>query len=365
MSTDLRSMLHDDLPERLERHLAVDLPAHVADGVDRRMDVAIRLAAGRSTGAGEGHARRRPGRRTIAILAVAAILAAAATPGVRQLFDGWGEEFDRVFALSTPIDQSVVDDGYRVTLVRAYADPTGLRLAMFAEDTGDHEWVEVSVGSPSVTDDEGRVYPMTEAHGGGHTSTSTEGWLRFSVPPEAAAGTQRLKVTLDAIPARRADPPDATAGFAYETLWTSVPGRWEFEFDLEFLGAQTMHPNVSARVGDVTVTIDELTVTPAATVGRLTFSGLPVVDPDWGWDPSLRVDHDGEVSVHMLSPGFVQDGLVFEAVPGYEDLSGTWTITIDEFHRGIPNPDSNEVTESESIEGPWVLTFEGPTGDAP
>jgi hypothetical protein len=47
---------------------------------------------------------------------------------------------------------------------------------------------------------------------------------------------------------------------------------------------------------------------------------------------------------------------------GRDDLTGTWTITIDEFQTDIPDPDSDVTTEKVVIDGPWVLTYEGPAG---
>lgn len=152
MSIDAR-FTTPDLLDRLQRHFAVEMPPRIADDVDRRVQAAIASTATRSTRARDGGRRGWPRRRIVAILSVAAILAAA-SPAIR-FFEGWGEEFDRVFALSTPIDQSATDDGYRVTVVRAYADSFGVRLAITAEDLEDRGFAELAVGNPTVTDDEG------------------------------------------------------------------------------------------------------------------------------------------------------------------------------------------------------------------
>jgi hypothetical protein len=368
VSTDIGSDPRvDSLPDRLRRQFAVDAPVPVAAEIDRRVDAAISTALTRPARGRDIGGRRRSRRGIVAALGIAAILAAA-TP-VIQFFDGWGEDFDRVFAVSTPIDQSVIDDGYRVTLVRAYADPSSVRLAMVAEDLTDHGWAEIVLGGAKLTDDEGRSFSMSSGQFNPHIPATSEAWLRFDVPPGAGdPGIRHLKVTVDSLGVRPDPGPTLSNGeIDLDHVWTSVAGQWSFDFDLKFQAEHSVKPEVRASVGGVTVTLEELKVTPATTVGRLSITGLRQVE--WGWDPYIRVEHDGKTidfqmlapgSAQAAEPGSVQDGLVFECTPGFDDLSGSWTITIDRFHRDIPDPNSDITTEEESVVGPWVLTFEGP-----
>lgn len=363
MSNDAR-FATPDLLERRQRHFAAAMPARIGDDVDRRVHAAIASTATRPTRARHGGQRGWPRRRIGAILVVAALLTAAA-PAMR-FFEGWGEAFDRVFALSTPIDLSATDDGYRVTVVRAYADSFGVRLAITAEDLEDRGFAELALGNPTLTDNDGREYPMFVGWYDQPSRTSSEGWLRFEVPAAARdAQVRHLTVALDGLDVRHRPAPTLANGEPdLGAVWASVPGDWRFEFDVESFSARTAKPDVTSTVGGITVTFQGMSVTPATTIGSLTFDGLRPVE--WGWDPYFRVDHDGSpVKVEIMYPGSVQDTLTFEAAPGFEDLSGTWTITIEEFHRDIPNPDSDITTEQESIVGPWVLTFEGPPADAP
>lgn len=363
MSIDARTMSPGDLPDRLHRHLTVEVPPSVSEDLDRRMHAAIASAVAPATPLRHQRARWRP-RRIVAILAVAAVLAAA-TPAIR-FFEGWGEEFDRVFALSTTIDQSVTDDGYRVTVVRAYADSFGLRLAVTAEDLQDRGWAEIAVTDPILLDAEARSFPMSIGQYGQPSRTSSEGWLQFEVPAEGSGpATRHLSLTIDRLDVRPRPIPTLPSGASdLGPVWTSIAGDWSFDFDLEFFGSQTARPDVSATVGEITVTLKELTVTPAATVVSLTFSGLPAGGPEW--DPDFGIGRDGRtINAQTVSRGTVEDTLVYELLSGSDDLSGTWTITIADFHRGIPDPDSNVTTEQESIVGPWVLTFEGPPVEAP
>src|SRR4051794_1762220 len=92
----------------LRTRLEGDLPASVAAAMDTRVAAAIARTSVRAE-----HPNRRARRRIIVALAVAAVIATAAAAPLLQHFQGWGQTFDRVFALSTPIGQSVTYDGYR------------------------------------------------------------------------------------------------------------------------------------------------------------------------------------------------------------------------------------------------------------
>jgi hypothetical protein len=265
------------------------------------------------------------------------------------------------------IDQSVVDEGYRVTLARAYADPVGLYLAMTAEDLEGRDVSELVVGMPTVVDAQGREFPPFIGGGGGADSdTYDEGLHRYRVPVESnRAGVHRLTAHLAGVGVRDHDPPDVTPGFPYETLWRTVPGSWTFEFDLEFHGQLFAHPDVTASHAGIDVTWTDLVVTPAAIVITLQVTGLDPTEPDWGWSHGGRIEHDGRRLDSFSLDGILDEGpgpqrMIFEMAEGRADLSGTWTITIDTFETDIPDPDSDVTTEKRIIEGPWVLTFEGP-----
>lgn len=365
MSTDVRPTNPNDLPFRLTALYAADAPGDVVALVDRRVEEAIAGALRRQTSSPTPRFLRLPvRRRASAFLLVVALTSLAATPAVRQFFDGWGKEFDQVFAVSTAINQSVIDGGYQVTLVRAYADPFSVRLAIAAEDLEDRGWAEVAVGHPTVTDENGRTYPLSVGQYAQPTTDSSEGWLKFSVPPDATApGVRHLTVSVDGLGVRsELAPALASQAVDFEDVWTTVPGRWSFDFDLEFLGARTVEPNVTSSAGEVTVTLDELTVTPGATVGRLTFAGLPEVETSW--DPELRLEHDGkDIPLGITAQATQQDQFAFEARAGFDDLTGSWTIVIEDFHRPLPDP-TGEDNLYETIDGPWVLTFEVPSEDA-
>ena len=344
-----------DLERALERAMAMEVPPTAAATIDLRVRAAIDGVSVRRVGS-----RGWPRRRVLAGFAIAALLAgAAAAPAIREYFDGWvGGTFGSIWDRATLIDQAVVDDGYRVTLVRAYADPTYLRLAVVAEDLEDRGWAEVIAGFAVVTDDQSNTFQQSMGEYGAHTSTSSEGIATYVVPPDLEeAATRHLTATVHELGVRReAGPSEAIPP---EDLWSTVEGTWTFEFDLEFFGAVSAEPGITASTDGVDVTLRRLSVSPSSTIGLLEIEGLPVGDT--GWDPYIAVEHDGRVlDLWRLAPGSVGDSLEFEIQRGFVDLSGTWTITITEFHRDIPNPGSDITTEEESIVGPWVLEFVGP-----
>jgi hypothetical protein len=352
--------------QRLARAFQVDLPPAIAAALDARVAEAIELGS-RGPSSRNARARRPTRKRAFAVLAIAAVLiGVAASPPVRRAFDSWfGGDFASVWDLASPIDQSAVDEGYRVTLVRAYGDPLALYVALTVEDLEARGHQEVGPGGVKVADDAGVEYPGYVGECCASTAGPAEGLLRFHVPAEAAhSGTRHLTVQVDGISVRAPDPEEATDDFAYETLWTSVGGSWSFDFDLDFHNRLDANPSVTASAKGVDITWQHLSVTPAATIITLSVAGLPPTTPDWGWDFGGRIEHDGD-RLEFYSETGILDGatepqpLLLELLDGRADLSGTWTITIDEMRTDIPDPDRNVTTDTRIITGPWVLTFEG------
>jgi hypothetical protein len=357
------------LHQKLTAAFAFEPSPTVLGALDERFTASVERVRGESP-TGVTTAQRRPmRRRMVAVLAAAAVLAFAATsPPVREAFDSWfGGDFSSVWDLATPIEQSVIDQGYRVTLVRAYADPVGLYLALSMEDVEGRDVSEAHAGMLSVVDSQGVVYPgsMLQTDGNGR-SDYAEGLWRLAVPQEAAVpGVRHLTVEVTSISVRAHDPPSATPGFAYETLWTQVQGSWTFHFDLEFQGLVAARPGVTASHAGIDVTWTDLVVTPSATIITLEVTGLEPTERHWGWDQGGRIERDGRRLEWFSSAGSLDSGpeaqtVVYEMEQGREDLSGTWTVTIDEFRTDLRDPESGMATESRSITGPWVLTFEGP-----
>src|SRR5688572_5775604 len=92
--------------------------------------------------------------RTLATLGIAAIFAVTAAGPAVQWFESWHGPFDHLWEISTPVDQTVTADGYRVTVHRAYADRLGVRLAMSVQDLDDR-WSGLEVDAAVMTDADG------------------------------------------------------------------------------------------------------------------------------------------------------------------------------------------------------------------
>ena len=330
--------------QRLASLYAVSVPAEL----DQRIVQAMRTVPIRRSG------RTRP--RLLAALAVAAIVATMAAVPAFQWFAGWHGPFDRLWEISTPVDQTVTAEGYRVTLHRAYADRLGVRLAMTVEDL-EGRWSELSVEAAHVTDARGRVYEGWNWSG---TRTPDDGsaevWSRFLSPDDALGDDLQLRVTVTSLAVRLPEP--IPREMDPERIWTTVGGAWNFELDVPFTHGQTNSPAANASTNGVAIHLDELGVVPSATVVRLSVEDLPEMPGGnvYGWYPVTRIEHDGEpLTDDPLEPGVVgSDGMVtLEVSPVVDTLAGHWTITVLQFH--YFDPTRNQFGE---VEGPWVLEFD-------
>jgi hypothetical protein len=341
-------MVSTELP--LERRLQDLYAVPVPTALDRRVEAAIATVPIRRSNSVR--------RRTVAVLAVAAVIATSAAGPALEWFQGWDRRYDRLWELSTSIDQSVTEDGYRVTVHRAYADRLGVRLAMSVEDLDDR-WSGMYVDGADVTGADGQVY---EGWNWSNTRTPADAtsatWSRFLLPTEAHERDLHLRVTVTSLAVRSPEP--IPRELDPERIWSSVAGAWTFEVDVPITQGHAIQPGVRTTVGGVTVTLEELGMVPSGTVARLAVHGLPAmpVGSDRGWYPTMRVEHDGEpLNDDAFDPGVLaaDDQVTVELLPVVGDLAGQWTITIFEFTSFDP---ARELSIERS--GPWVLEFDVP-----
>lgn len=296
-------------------------------------------------------------RRSLAALAMAALLATVAAVPAVVWFEGWRAPFDHLWEISTPVDQTVTADGYRVTVHRAYADLLGVRLAISAEDL-DSRWSEFSIEDAEVTDADGRVYEGWNWSGSRTPiDNSTATWSRFLLPEGAPADDLRLEVTVTSLLVRLPEPipPNVDA----EDIRPSVSGAWRFVLDVPVTPGQAMAPEVAPASGrGISIDVEELGLVPSGTVMRLAVSGLPEGTAGNGasWYPVGTVVHDGEqLGDDSLQPGIVgSDGTVtLELLPVVQDLAGHWKVEILGFHSFDP------ITQRLGYrDGPWTLEFD-------
>lgn len=355
MTTDLR------LEQRLHDLYSMTVPV----ALDRRVETAIGAVP-----------QRRPssiGRHRFAVLAMAVVLATVAAVPVANWFADWDPYHDRLWELSTPVEQTVTDADYRVTVERAYADSLGVRLAMSVVDLDDR-WSELYIDAADVTDADGGVYEAWNwSRSQAPPARSTDAtWSRFILPPDAPQDLS-LRVTVTAIAVRAAEPLELTLD--PERIWTSVAGEWTFDVDVPVTaGGPAIEPAVSASHGGVTITWEELELVPSGPIARLTVRGLPDLPADSadGWYPVLSAEHDGQgLTDNVFPSGVVIDGdemtveiipyldvPVIEGLQVADDLTGHWKITIDGFWSSF-----DPAREGFGMDlGPWVLEVDVPAG---
>jgi len=303
------------------------------------------------------HRSRRTRPRVLAALAVAAILAAAAAGPALEWFGGREDPFEGLWEVSSPVDQSVTADGYRVRVHRAFADRLGVRLAMSVQDLDDR-WSGLEIDGAALTDADGRIY---EGWNWSRSRTPVEGaiatWARFLLPDDVRGRDLELRVTVTSLRVRSPDP--IPLDLDPEQIFTSVGGAWSFEFDMPpITQGYAISPAATASSHGVTIKLEELGVVPSGTVVQLAVDGLPelAAGSTDGWRPVANIQHDGEtLDEWELPPGVVgSDGVVtIEALPVVEDLAGHWRISI----HGFWSTGHGQFGESQ---GPWVLEFDVP-----
>lgn len=345
------------LEQRLDDLYAVGVPATL----DRRVDAALKATPRR---------RQNPLRgRTIASLVVAAVLVVTAAGPAIEWFDGWGKPFDRVWELAAPVDQSVTEDGYRVTIHRAYADRLGVRLATTVEDLEDR-WSQIAVDGAEVTDAQGNVYEAWNWSRARTPFDSTAAtWSRFLLPDGLRKDDLDLRVKVTSLAVRTPDP--VTDQTDPDTIWTSVGGAWTFEVGVPITAGRAVHPDVRSTESGVTIVLRELGATPSGLVARLAVDGLPAIPEGSGsgWYPSIDIDIDGlAFTDDTVPPGILRSGdeITVEIVPGDEiaaerpvdALAGHWKITILTFWSSV-DPERKLISDRD---GPWVLEFDVPAG---
>jgi hypothetical protein len=337
--------------QRIRTLYAVPVPTEL----DRRIGRAMASVPIRRSG------RIRP--RRLAALAIAAIFVITAAGPAFKWFEGWHGPFDRLWEISTLVDQTVTADGYQVTLHRAYVDRLGVRVAMSVHDL-DRRWSGLEVDAAAMTDADGRNY---EAWNWSGSRTPVDGsvatWARFLLPDEVHSRDRQLRVTVTALRVRAPD--SLVPALQPERIWTSVGGDWSFEFDMPpITQGETISPVATAASKGVTIELAELGVVPSGTVVRLAVEGLPVVPGTaYGWLPSSTIEHGGKkLSDQPFEPGVVgSDGVVtIEALPDeapfdVEGLAGHWKITVNSFYAFDATTE-----QGHDLQGPWVLEFDVP-----
>lgn len=340
------------LDARIEAAFAIHpTPSEVAT-IDRR--VAAAIAAPRP--AARRIARPRHLRRVV-LLAAALVVLGGAGATLVSLYSGIGSGGYRVaWERATKLGLAQVNDGYRVTLEAAYADPAQTMLAISILDTEPGRSAGVDLRGADLADEAGRTYRITSGGSTPADGSSSINTAWYETPGDGTlVGTHHYVLTVTEIGVR--DPAAAitvapSSGTSVDP-WHAVAGPWRFEFDLAITPGTRLTPATSVTSGGITATLESILVTPTTARVVLRYDGLPMTGSAWA--SIATIEHNGARipvgTTGSTGTAAVQD--VINTVSGTDDASGSWVVRIDELVGGGPDGQVR-------IAGPWELRFTAP-----
>lgn len=292
--------------------------------------------------------RLRPGRRAgVAGLLAAAFLVAGANGSLQGLYLFLAGPFDLPWHRGVELQLSQVVDGYRVTIDRAYADSTQLALAISVVDELERiGTTQLAAMSAIVTDVSG------EYSGIGDTSSPDGPWAAANVAwkvPAALplpAGPRQFHVVIPHIQVRDDTSPPPDADGTGRNPWHFYAGPWTFDFELTVDGGTTITPAAVAEVDGVRVSVSRLIAASNIVRVELRIDGRLPADQ---WGPVGEVRHGRRVVTFVVSATEPDGTVVVMTDGGVADVSGEWTVTVDELVGG-----------GDRLTGPWILQFSAP-----
>jgi hypothetical protein len=313
--------------------------------------------------------------RPVALLAAFVLLTGAVVGGISlldQLFEssgmpGWHTAWDRAERLGL----KQTDSGITITLERAYADLNQALVGFTIEGldvpaSGDGpraplEW------TAELRDPTGQSSNVWARSGTGmgidetHLAAIVQTW---EGPVAPVAGTWELTFTSvgyggDGFVPGECDAGNTDPGCINPPANTVVEGTWRFAFELPKPVGSILATDASAMVGDVTLSLTELRISPSRITARVgvLVDGSPVAY--WNQPvPSLRhgtTSYAVNADRYMLDPETGQAGdLEFQTTAGSDEVAGTWEMVIPELTYGMTNEETVHVI------GPWTLTVTVP-----
>jgi hypothetical protein len=335
---------HDDIENRLTRAMAFTPSAVAMQGLDER--VAKMLAAPAAPQARSGMGRLLRPLALAAALALTAGAVVAAVSLIDQLAEeaspGWATAWERAEILG--IQQT--DAGLTLSLERAYVDVNqvvlgmvidGLDPLLLGDGANQLSWRTELIGPNGWT-------PPAEASNNvarGVAGDQSAFIFTFGSPP-VTAGMWQLSVT--------------SIGYGEGNM---TDGSWTFAFELPEPEGTVVTGEASDTVGDATLTLTELRISPSIVVARIRLDVAGTTFAGW----SAGTGQDGEVIRHGEATYQIWEEGIFAATPqeneyltmeGVEDGDGTWEIVIPKLGY-YPTAD-----EGIHLEGPWTLTVTVP-----
>lgn len=342
----------EEIETRLRKAVEVEPSQDGLRWLDQRVaQIATRpIAAARS-----GAARRRFILRPLALVAAFVLLAGAVGAAVGLLdrlveaTPGWRTAWDRAEVLGL----RQTDSGVTLTLERAYADLNQVVVGIT---------VDGLEAPPGLTDDDGNVDHILswdmELRGPG-------GWTNLSVQPHPDIAGRVVEANQSAFIMTFSDPPPgagtweltvSSVGYGATTNGM-VDGTWQFAFVLPKPTGTAVSAAVSNTVGQATVTLTELRITPTMITftSSLDVAGSTVVFWSPGRVTSIR---HGDTSYDIADVTHFDanpNQNVFRTAAGTDETAGTWEIEIADlwYSTSDDGPDVH-------LDGPWTLTVSVP-----
>lgn len=287
---------------------------------------------------------------------LAAALIAGGAGGVHGLYDGLGAGFDYGFSIqlarSVPIGATAVDDGFRVTIDRAYLDGERLMLAVRVQDELERPEVGQLMAMYSVVTDEQGVW----AGAGAATSRPLGPWVATNIqwlltPGTLVAGTQRLHVEVPHISWYDASLSIPTGEDPTWDPWRRRSGAWSFDIDVPVDGPTDIRiqPDLAIELGDRPFRIEEVILGRSAVRLRFAYD-----DPGATWTLVGELRHDGTTYPFVVQSlgdaGFVN----VQTDGGSDEPSGAWELVITQADRQFRDGPEQRFT------GPWHVDLDVP-----
>jgi len=380
---------HDEIEARLLRAFELS-PSE--DGL-RRLDQRVARAIAQPTAIPyRGGQTRRMILRPLLLLAAFVLLTGAVVGGARlldQIFESsgmpaWRIAWDRAERLNVV----QTDAGITITLERAYADLNQVLVGFTVEGlpeapvTGHGEAYPIEWRA-ELRDPTGRTADQWATSGTGTTVADANlsavgNFWEGAVTP--VAGTWVLTFSSVGYNAGGWVSGECFVGNTDPTCDNPPPnamidGTWRFEFALPAPAGTVLSPHVSQTVGEATLTLTELRISPTMITARIALrvEGGTVADwgPAIGWGPwvhNTSIRRDGteyaiNSSYHVTQDPDAQgpDGDVneFYTIAGVDEATGTWEIEISEitYRASIYDPIEQDGIQ---LSGPWTLTVTVP-----
>ena len=382
--------MHSEMEARLLKAFELS-PSE--DGL-RRLDQRVAAAMARPTAiASRGFGGGRMFVRPLLVLVALLLLTGAVAGGLGlldQLFESsgmpsWRIAWDRAERLNLV----QTDAGITITLERAYADLNEVLVGFTVEGlpaaplTGHGEAYPIEWRA-ELRDPTGRTEEQWASTGTRGTITDPNlsavgNFWEGTVTP--VAGTWVLTLTSIGYNAGGLVSGECYVGNTDPTCDNPPPnamidGTWRFEFALPAPAGTVLSPNVSETVGDGTLTLTELRISPTMVTARIALrvAGGSVANwgPALGWGPwvhNLSIRHDGTEYASRISYHVTQDpdaqgpyGDVWEfmTIAGSDITTGSWEIKISEITYMAGNCVAPCPEQEIHLTGPWTLTVTVP-----